>query len=50
MTIHVSDAVFRELRDPGLLAPCGQRAIKGKGEMQTYLVKVTARQRCNCCR
>ena len=40
MTIHVSDAVFNGLRDPDMLAPCGQRAIKGKGDMHTFLVKV----------
>ncbi|KAK9843250.1 hypothetical protein WJX74_009238 [Apatococcus lobatus] len=40
MTIHVSDAIANELRDTSLLAPCGPRTIKGKGDMQTYLMKV----------
>ena len=49
MTIHVSDAIAKELRDMSMLAACGPRAIKGKGEMQTFLMKVNKRPAASQC-
>lgn len=39
-TIHVSDATRDKLKDVAQFCSFGQRFIKGKGNMSTYLVKI----------
>ena len=48
MTVHVSEEFVKHMRNSSLFVPCGHRVIKGKGDMVTYLAKVSHPAACCC--
>ena len=44
MTVHVSEAFVKHIRNTALFVPRGARTIKGKGDMLTYFAKVSCHQ------
>ena len=50
MTVHVSEAFVKHIRNPALFVQRGPRTIKGKGDMLTYLAKVCPYQGAISCK